>query len=56
MVRVVKQNGTVASSNITGGFQVSGHVIFTKNLSKAMATAEAFTSNGWFITDEMGQY
>ena len=51
-MRVMKADGTLASPNEVGDLQVTGSIVFQRYYNNPTATAEAFTQDGWFITDD----
>ena len=51
-MRIMRDNGDVAESNEIGTLQISGPVVFKKYHNNPQATADAFTSDGWFVTGD----
>ncbi len=52
-MRVIKDNGSAAAApNEIGNLQLSGPMVFKKYYRNTAATAEAFTSDGWFISGD----
>lgn len=52
-MRVIKDDGTAAAApNEIGNLQLSGPMVFKQYYRNVAATAEAFTSDGWFISGD----
>ena len=51
-IRVVNEIGVVEEGSGTGDLQVRGDVLFSGYYNNEIATREAFTSDGWFITGD----
>lgn len=54
LVRLVNDDGsTIASENVAGEIQVKGDGVFLEYWQRPQATAEAFSSDGWFKTGDV---
>ena len=52
-IRIVKDDGNAATApNEIGNLQLSGPMVFKEYYQNTTATAEAFTSDGWFISGD----
>lgn len=51
-MRIVREDGTQASTGEVGFLQVSGPSVFTTYYNNPKATEESFTADGWFITGD----
>ena len=51
-MRVRTDDGRIATLTESGDLEVSGPVVFTEYFNNPKATAEAFSSDGWFITGD----
>ena len=47
-------DGSIASANEIGSLEVSGPVVFQGYYNDESATQDAFTSDGWFKTGDLG--
>lgn len=52
IMRVVKDDGSIAYANEVGDLQVSGPVVFQGYYNNPSATEEAFTKDKWFISGD----
>lgn len=50
--RIVTENGTEAAVNEAGSLQLAGPILFGEYYRNKIATKEAFTADGWFITGD----
>lgn len=53
-MRVITDNGKVASLGETGDVQTSGAIVFEEYYNNPKATDEVFTEDGWFVTGDRG--
>ena len=51
-MRIKTEDGVAAGPNEVGGLELSGEVLFREYYNNPKATAEAFTTDGWFITGD----
>ena len=51
-ITVQSEGGRIAKPNERGDLEVSGPIVFKEYYNNAAATAEAFTSDGWFKTGD----
>jgi len=54
-MRIVDEHGTEVAEGGTGELQVSGPIIFHRYHNNETATRDAFTSDGWFRTGDLGR-
>ena len=52
-MRIMKKALTEAKAGEVGDLQVSGPVVFKRYFNNPIATKEAFTDDGWFITGDL---
>ncbi|KAL4905544.1 hypothetical protein BDW74DRAFT_167743 [Aspergillus multicolor] len=52
-MRILKNGGEAATCGEVGELQLKGPVVLTGYFNNSMATAEAFTDDGWFITGDL---
>jgi long-subunit acyl-CoA synthetase (AMP-forming) len=53
-MRISRHDGTEANTNEIGSLEVSGPVVFQDYYNDKKATREAFTSDRWFKTGDLG--
>lgn len=51
-MRITNDSGDLVGPNETGSLELSGEILFHEYYNNPIATTEAFTSNGWFITGD----
>ncbi|KAL8869901.1 MAG: hypothetical protein Q9174_003924, partial [Haloplaca sp. 1 TL-2023] len=51
-MRITDDEGRPAAVDEPGSLELSGEVVFTEYFNNSEATAQAFTSDGWFITGD----
>ena len=54
-VRIMRSSGEECAVNEVGGLQLSGLAVFTRYYNDPIATAEAFTKDGWFKTGDVAR-
>ena len=53
-MRIMCRDGSIASANEIGSLEVSGPIVFQGYYNDKSATQDAFTSDGWFKTGDLG--
>lgn len=53
-IRIVDSGGVIVPENTIGCLQVKGDVVFSGYYNHPQANAEAFSSDGWFNTGDLG--
>jgi long-subunit acyl-CoA synthetase (AMP-forming) len=54
IMRIVRPDGTGANANEVGSLEVKGYPVFRGYYNDTIATQNAFTSDGWFKTGDLG--
>ena len=52
--RITSDDGTILPAGDFGNLEVSGPMVFKRYFNNAVATADAFTDDGWFKTGDKG--